>query len=225
MCAFTGHVLSYTGSEGCLVPSQGPPPAQPTPSQAAILAAAFRVLVDPGTPATVAGLAEAAGCSREQVEADLAALAEAGRIQRTAGGEVKGCMGLTLESTSHTISINGALRHTWCALDAFGIMGALRASGWIDSVNKITGRGFHVDIDDGVPRDADPSWVVFILDQRPVSSVITEWCPLVNIFESAAAARSWAADQGVSGDSLSLADTASLGTKLWEPRINVRADS
>jgi Alkylmercury lyase len=207
------------------VSSQGPPPAQPTSSQAAILAAAFGVLVDPGTPATVAGLAEATGYGREHVEADLADLAGAGRIQRTAAGDVSGGMGLTLESTSHTISINGALRHTWCALDAFGIMGALRASGWIDSLNKITGRTFRVDIDDGVPRGADPSWVVFILDQRPVSSLITEWCPLVNIFESAAAARSWAADQGVCGECLSLADTARLGTKLWEPRINIRADS
>jgi alkylmercury lyase-like protein len=207
------------------VSSQGPPPAQPTASQAAILAAAFGVLVDPGAPATVADLAEATGYDRVHVEADLAGLAGAGRIQRTAAGDISGCMGLTLEQTSHTISIDGALRHTWCALDAFGIMGALRASGWIDSANKATGRTFHIDIDDGVPRGADPSWVVFILDSRPVSSLITEWCPMVNIFESAAAARSWAADQGISGDSLSLADTARLGTELWEPRIHIRADS
>jgi hypothetical protein len=202
------------------VPSPGPPPAQPTSSQAAILAAAFDVLVDPGTPATVAGIAEATGYGREQVDADLAELAGVGRLQRTAVGDVSGCMGLTLEPTSHTISINGALRHTWCALDAFGIMGALRARGWIDSLNKPTGRAFRVEIDDGVPCGADPSWVVFILEQRPVSSLIAEWCPLVNIFESTAAADSWAADRGVSGGCLSLADTARLGTELWERRIN-----
>jgi hypothetical protein len=207
------------------VPSYGPPPAQPTSSQAAILAAAFNVLVDPGRPATVAAIGETTGYGREQVEADLAALAEAGRIQRTPAGDVSGCMGLTLEPTSHTISINGALRHTWCALDAFGIMGALRAHGWIDSLNKATGHTFHIDIDDGMPRGADPSWVVFILEQRPVSSLINEWCPLVNVFESAAAAESWAADQGVCGGCLSLADTARLGTQLWERRINIRAAS
>lgn len=207
------------------MPSYGPPPVQPTSSQAAILAAAFNVLVDPGTPATVAGIAEATGYGREQVEADLADLAGAGRIQRTAAGDVSGCMGLTLEPTSHTISLNGALRHTWCALDAFGIMGALRARGWIDSINKSTGRAFRVDIEDGVPRGADPSWVVFILDRRPVSSLIKEWCPLVNIFENTAAAHSWAADQGISGGCLSLADTARLGTELWERRIDTRAGS
>jgi Alkylmercury lyase len=205
------------------VPSQGLPPVQPTPSQAAILAAAFAVLVDSGTPATVTGLAEATGYSGGHVAADLADLTGAGRMQRTAAGDVSGCMGLTLEPTSHTISINGTLRHTWCALDAFGIMGALRASGWIDSLNKMTGRTFHVDIADGLPLGADPSWVVFILDRGPVSSVIAEWCPLVNIFENADAARFWAAGHGVSGESLSLAATADFGTKMWETRIKICA--
>lgn len=205
--------------------SPSPPPLQPSPSQRAALAVAFHLLLDPGEPAGVTSLVEATGYDRQLVESDLAELAAIGRIERTTEGAVSGCLGLTLDSTSHAMSVNGAIRHTWCALDAFGIMGAMRASGWIDSTNKMTGRVFHVNVADGTPRDVDGSWVVFILDRGPVSSLIAEWCPMVNVFESADAAQSWAAGQGVSGQCLSIADTASLGTTLWEPRVKVDADS
>ena len=202
-----------------------PPPLAPSPSQAMILAAGFHALIEPGTPATMAGLAAATGLDQELVANELAELARLGRVQRTPAGDVTGCLGLTLAPTSHAICANGAVRHTWCALDAFGIMGALRASGWIKSENKLTGQTFHITVDAGLPSDADPSWVVFLLDRQGVSSVIAEWCPLVNIFESAAAAGTWADGQGVAGQCLSVADTASLGTALWEPRIKVCAGS
>jgi alkylmercury lyase-like protein len=202
--------------------TSGPPPLAPSPSQAMILATGFRALIkQPGTPVTMTELAAATGLDQELVANDLAELARSGRVQRTPAGDLTGCLGLTLDPTSHAICANGAVRHTWCALDAFGIMGALRASGWIESENKLTGRTFHITVDEGLPSDADPSWVVFLLDRQGVSSVIAEWCPLVNIFESAAAAGSWADGQGVAGQCLSIADTASLGTALWEPRITI----
>lgn len=205
--------------------TQGPPPSSPSPSQALILAAAFRFLIDPGTPAPVAGLAAATGLDQEQVTNDLAELARLGRVQQGSSGDVTGSLGLTLGDTSHVICVNGAVRHTWCALDAFGIMGALGATGWIESENKMTGQKFRVTVDAGQPADADPSWVVFILDRGPVSSVIAEWCPMVNIFGSEAAARTWADGQGLTGQCLSVADTACLGTALWKPRIKAGAGS
>jgi alkylmercury lyase len=198
----------------------GPPPGTPTPQQAALLAAAFRLLLEAGQPADVLRLAEASGREPASAEADVAQLSQAGRVQRTPTGSVSGCLGLTLEPTRHAIMVDGALLHTWCALDAFGIMAALRATGWIESASPQTGRRLHVDIDAGLPREPASRWVVFIAERRPVSSVVADWCPLVNMFEDAETARSWAASQGVAGQAMALGDTARFGRALWEPRID-----
>jgi hypothetical protein len=198
----------------------GPPAGGPTPEQARLLAAAFRLLLDQVQPVRVSRLSAATGKDPALVEAELAALSAAGRVQRTGTGEVSGSLGLTLEPTSHAILVNGAALHTWCALDAFGILAALGATGWIESVSPATGHRLHVDVDGGVPRQPPGPWVVFIAERRPVGSVRAEWCPLVNMFEDAESARSWAAARQEAGDALTLTDTAELGKALWQPRID-----
>jgi alkylmercury lyase len=198
----------------------GPPLSTPTAGQAALLAAAFRLLLEHGQPAAIPRIAEITGRPLEPVRADVAELSRAGRAQRTADGSVCGCLGLTLQPTRHAICVDGALLHTWCALDALGIMAALPATGWIESTCPGTGRPLHVDIDAGVPREPAGPWVVFVAERRQVASVVAEWCPLVNMFEDAASARSWASGQGVSGECLTLAQTAEFGRALWEPRID-----
>jgi hypothetical protein len=198
----------------------GPPRRRLTPRQEALLASAFRLLLDPGEPVAVNSLAAAAGYGTEVVHAELETLSQFGRVQWTDEVGVTGCLGLTLESTNHAILIDGALRHTWCPLDAFGILGALHATGWIDSRNPVTDRRFHIDIEAGIPSGPETPWVVFIAERGQVRSVIAEWCPLVNIFEDAQAARWWADKQGISGDCLTLVETARLGADLWAPRIS-----
>jgi|SRR5882724_8128317 len=201
-----------------------PASVTPSPRQAALLATAFGLVLDPGEPATLAQLTALTGCDPESVEGDLQQLSGIGRVQRTADGAVSGCLGLTLEPSNHAICVNGALRHTWCALDAFGIMGALQATGWIDSRNGETGRRFRVDVETGAPADPGRPWVVFILERQTIASVIAEWCPMVNIFEDEQAAQAWAAAKGVTGQCLSLAETAAVGTDLWRPRIMAGQD-
>jgi len=198
----------------------GPPTGTPTPRQAALLAAAFRLLLDPARPVEVSLLSSVTGKDPALVEADLAQMCAAGRVQRTDAGAVTGCLGLTLEVTSHGILVNGVALHTWCALDAFGIMAALGATGWIESTSPLTGRRLHVDVDAGIPRETAAPWVVFIAERRPVGSVRAEWCPLVNMFEDAEAARTWAAAGNVSGQAFSLPETAAFGKALWQPRID-----
>lgn len=198
----------------------GPPTGTPTPREAALLAAAFRLLLDPARPVAVSRLSSVTGKNPALVEAELAALCAAGRVQRTDVGDVTGCLGLTVEPTGHAILVNGAALHTWCALDAFGIMAALGATGWIESTSPVTGRRLHVDVGAGIPRTTAGPWVVFIAERRPVGSVRAEWCPLVNMFEDAETARTWAAARNISGEAFSLAETAEFGKALWQPRID-----
>lgn len=197
----------------------GPPVGQVPPRQRALLAAAFWKILGSAAAATPAQLAAAAGVPAESVAEDLAALAAAGRIRRTASGDVLGSLGLTGIPTSHEVRIGDARRYTWCALDAVGILGALDSDGRIDSTNRATGGRFRVDFAAGSPTGHDPSWVLFIAARREVSSVIDEWCPLVNFFEDAAGASSWAAERGVAGESLTLAEATRFGARFWRQAL------
>jgi hypothetical protein len=45
--------------------------------------------------------------------------------------------------------------------------------------------------------------------------VIDQWCPLVNFFEDASAAQAWAAEHGVRGTAVPLAEATSQGRAAW----------
>ena len=51
-------------------------------------------------------------------------------------------------------------------------------------------------------------------------SVIDDWCPLVNFFEDADAALAWAAEHGVAGTAVPLADAADRGKAAWRRWID-----
>jgi hypothetical protein len=200
----------------------GPPAADLTSRQAALRTAAFRLLLETGRPVPSTRLAAALGEELAGITADLLVLAERGRI-RLAGQDVLASLGLTLVGTNHQIGIDGARWHTWCALDALGILGALAVDSWIRSANPVTGQQFHITIADGVPRSAGPPPVLFIADQAPVASVIDQWCPLVNFFASRESALSWAAQAGARGRCFDLADAFPLATVLWQPLVGAPA--
>jgi Alkylmercury lyase len=203
-------------------PGFGPPAADLTPRQAALRTAAFRLLLETARPVPPDRLAAALGEDLAGITADLLVLAERGRI-RLAGQDVLASLGLTLVATHHQIGIDGARWHTWCALDALGILGALAVDSWIRSANPATGQHFHITIAGGVPRSAGVPPVLFMAGQAPVASVIDQWCPLVNFFTSRESALSWAAQSGVSGRCFDLADAFPLATALWQPLVGAAA--
>lgn len=199
--------------------SYRPPPLELTERQHAVLSAAFRALLDDDEPVAPADLAAAVGVDVDDVAADLAHLEEIGRMRRDERGRVLASFGLTLVDTPHEISVDGARRHTWCALDAVGILAALGADGWIASTNRSTGRSYRLEFGGGRPADGSDPCVLFIAEGNPVASVIDEWCPLVNFFDDERAAAAWAGERGVSGRSFDLGEAAELGATIWRPLI------
>jgi hypothetical protein len=199
--------------------SYRPPAVELTDRQQALLRAAFRSLLDDGSPAGPQALADEVGADVDDVEADLARLDGLGRIKRGDSGEVLGSFGLTVVDTHHEISVAGARRHTWCALDAVGIIAALDADGWIESTNRSTGRTFRLEFSTGRPAPGSDPCVLFVAEGEPVASVIDQWCPLVNFFDDERAADEWAHERNVSGRSFSLDEATELGVSLWRPLI------
>lgn len=199
----------------------GPPAWPVSASQRALLKTAFRLILAVGTPAAPSRLAAITGLSTDSVAANLAALAAAGRVRLTAAGEVQGSLGLTVIHTRHQVRVGETTRYTWCALDAVGILGALTSDGRIDSVNGVTGTRFGIDFIKGIPAGHDQSWVLFVAANREVTSVIDQWCPLVNFFEDAETASEWAARYSIAGECLTIAQATEFGSKLWRQALGV----
>jgi alkylmercury lyase len=208
----------------------------------ALLASAFRLLLDDRRPVSPTRLAEALAIEPERVERTLARLDQQGRIRRDQTGVVTGSHGLSLTATPHELVLEqepGQERRywTWCAWDAVGILAALDASGRIRSTSPASGAPIQLDFDHGSPRQADPDLVVFFADTdcctpaadtgdssdcRGAGSVIDDWCPLVNFFEDAHAARAWAARHSVAGTAVPLAEATSQGKAAWRRWIDDR---
>jgi hypothetical protein len=199
----------------------GPPAWPVSPSQRALLTAAFRLILGTGTAVAPSQLAVTTGLAASSVRADLAELAAAGRVRLADTGEVQGSLGLTVIRTRHEVRVGQAAGYTWCALDAVGILGALASDGRIASVNGVTGTQFGIDFTAGLPAGHDQSWVLFVAANREVTSVIDQWCPLVNFFEDADTASSWAARYGVVGQCLTIEEATRFGSGLWREALGI----
>ncbi len=96
---------------------------------------AFDIL-SAGRVATDALLGRAVNLSPEQVQQELAPLADQGLLIRNPEGVV-GIYGLTLLPTPHRLRLGHQPLFTWCALDAVGIPAGLEADAEVD------GQCFH----------------------------------------------------------------------------------
>jgi Alkylmercury lyase len=199
-----------------------------------LLAKAFHLLLDDRRPISPAQLAGAFESRPERVERILALLDWQGRLRRDRTGALSGSHGLSLTPTPHELLLehhNGREQQfwTWCAWDAVGILVALDASGRIRSTSPSSGAPIQLDFHYGHPHDPEPGLVVFFADTdccTPANgaddpgccgsgSVIDEWCPLVNFFEHAGAAQAWAAEHGVRGTAVPLAEATDRGRRVW----------
>ena len=204
------------------------PADQPLPvinqksDDAALLARAFCLLLDPGRPVDPGELAAVLRRDPADVTTALGRLARAGRLRRNPAGQVVGSHGLSILPTRHELVIDGTRRWTWCAWDAVGILGALGASGQVHSTSPQSGAPIELTFDPGRAPASDV--VVFLAADETRDSVVDNWCPLVNFFEHAKAAAAWASSHGVPGRALSLEEATATGTVAWQRWLGTRAD-
>jgi hypothetical protein len=202
--------------------SSSPDLGSGTAFEHALLAAAFGLLLADGRPVSPARLAAALASDPGQVTRTLARLDRQGRVRLDVAGAVTGSHGLSVTPTRHELVFHedsGEQRRfwTWCAWDAVGILAALEASGRVRSVSPASGAPVEVTFHGGSPSRADPALVVFFADADCCGqgSVVEQWCPLVNFFEHADAARAWAVERGVRGTAVGLAEATDRGKEAW----------
>jgi Alkylmercury lyase len=180
-------------------------------------AVAFALLLEEGRPVTSAQIAQQVDLPEPEIEELLVDFDTVGRIRFDDDHRVVGIAGLSIEPTRHVLQLAGTTRWTWCALDAIGILGALKTDATFttrvpDSDEKLTvaftAAGPH-------PTDA----VVFMADGFGSDSVVETWCPTVNLFPDAGTALGWAATHGVAGTPIAVSELASDAAAMWAPVV------
>lgn len=188
-------------------------------AQDALLRVAFEELRRTRRPVPQDLLSGHALLSAVDVEAELDLLGAAGRVTCNAEHAVSGALGLTVEPTRHVLDLGGAPWHTWCVIDALGILGALRETGSVRSPSPGSGTVVEVRFTDGRISGGDLDSVVFVPDYRTGASVLRTWCPAVNFFIDAASCRRWASTHSVAGRPVALAEAATAAARRWYDRL------
>ena len=184
------------------------------PIQLTVRAAAFRLLLDAGQPATVTSVAESAGVDVATTIEVLEGFAKTGNVSFV-GDQVVGVAGLSVEPTQHRIELAAGRRWSWCALDAVGIVGAI-GDGVIHS--EIADRHVQLQVEDGEVESTNLA--VFVADGYGMTSAVDQWCPLVNFFPTIESATAWAEETGVAGRSIPVTAIASQLIERWRSVLN-----
>jgi alkylmercury lyase len=179
----------------------------------AVRRAAFQLLFAEGRPVPVGAVARALDRDEAAVREEVEALEERGVMRRQPDGCVIGSGGLSLVPTRHEVEVDGRRFWTWCAYDAFGILGALGIGGVVRSTSPLTGSPLEARFDGAVPTD--PRLAVFLASTSGCRSIVDDWCPLNNLFEDLDSARRWAAERQVEGTALGVVETAEIGGARW----------
>jgi hypothetical protein len=190
-----------------------------TAAQNEILRAAFLLLLETGQAVPAEAIQARRHRPQSTMDEELSTLSAAGRVRVDSAGSVTGAMGLSLDETRHRLAIGGAQWFTWCAIDALGIIGALEASGTIQSTSPHSGQPIAIAFEDGQPSGGDLSCVVFVAAYCPGTQVVDQWCPTVNFFESEAAAQAWAEGRGLTGECEALHPATELAAARWKERL------
>jgi alkylmercury lyase len=179
--------------------------------------AAFRALLVRRRPVSSRALAAELGVGIGAVREALDGLVRADRIRLDEAGRVVGACGLSLVPSRHELAIGRRRYWTWCALDAVGILGALGTDGGARSRDPVSGAPLDVRFRAGAP--VGDGVVVFLADESCCPAGVDSWCPKVNFFRDAAAARTWAERNGVPGEVVDVREATRRGAARWRPLV------
>jgi len=182
-------------------------------------AAAFSLLFESGRPATETGISARSGLGPDDTSRRLREIEDRGMLRRDINGHIVGIAGLTIEPTHHEITIGDTTRWTWCALDAVGIIGAIGRGGRFATTVPDTDESVILEFtQDGTTQSAA---VVFITDGFADGPVADNWCPTVNLFQTASQATTWAAHAGLTGKPVAVVDLMADATDMWLPLVGM----
>ena len=148
-------------------------------------------------------------------------LQRAGRLELAKDRTLLGIHGLTVRNTVHRIQrSNGAVVHTWCALDAIGIPAALRINATAVTVCPTCKTSLRVELTQGVPA-CDPNYRLW-LPNEDCRNLVEDFCRHANLYCNAEHLS--AAEKSAGGRAIDVAETAAIGRTMWADAAVVLRD-
>jgi hypothetical protein len=175
-------------------------------------ASAFRLLLQTVKPVSVDHLVTRIGASAG-ITSGVKVLDRSGHIRLDPDGCIVGALGLSVRPTMHELSIDGSRLWAWCAFDAIGIFGSLRASGSAQSTDPYSGENIALEFADGIPQNRE--YVVVMPDVQSNSAICEDWCSKVNFFTSVQSAEEWGQVNGVAGSLVSVGNLVPIAVEVW----------
>ena len=176
----------------------------------------FGLIYETGAPVSMDDLAARSGWSVDHVAATLAEIEEAGRARRDHQGRLVGIAGLSLEPSTHFIEIDGREFWTWCALDAVGIFGALKATGRVLSTPPGSNQQLEIRYENGT---TESQHALFLSDGYDGTNVFESWCANVNFFPTVEEAENFATENGLDGDVVAISEVSEMAEAIWAPVV------
>jgi len=147
------------------------------------------------------------------VRAALDQLVVAGAAECVGDGEIVGGQGLTTRTTRHSITLEGRVLHTWCALDAVGIPVALGLDATAATRCPTCGAPLTLSV-----RAGQATRLPFVLwfSSGPCPRLTRVFCFAANLFCDTAHAEAWKRQAGnPQGRVISLADVEDTARVAW----------
>ena len=176
----------------------------------------FRLLFGSGEPVSLDALSVETGWEINQLESILNRPDVAGRVQHDEDGNMVGIAGLSVEPTAHEVHLVGKQFWTWCALDAVGILSAMRSTGQVVSTTPGQNDPMSIEFVDG---QAMTDHTIFILGEVDGTDLYDSWCPNVNFFVTAEDAETWASERGLAGEVAAVDRICEAAGAIWEPVV------
>ncbi len=201
----------------CCASDCGLPDVSVSASHRQVQVTAFAMLFEKAEPLTARQIGATSGVGEAATTALLGDFDKLGRVRFDGDGRVVAIAGLSIEPTRHRLDVGGTVRWTWCALDAIGILGALRIDASYRTRDPQTDVELMVEFDQVGPAATDA--VILIADGYGSDSVVDTWCPTVNMFRCATNALAWADEHGVTGRAIPVGELVVEAAAMWLPVV------
>jgi alkylmercury lyase len=179
-----------------------------------VIAAVYDALAD-GEPVTIDQLTGKVGRSTEDVTEAV------GRANVHFDDErIVAFGGLSLAETAHVFEVRGNRLYTWCAWDPLFIAPILGEDARVQTSCPVTGQAITLVVGPSGVREVSPPTAVLSLrvpDESCRADVVTNFCSMVHLFASRAAADDWLRERAAMFI-VDLQEAFELGRALVEQR-------
>jgi hypothetical protein len=184
---------------------------------------ACQLLLTRDAPVSIGQLADELGAGQASVAQVVADHERRGRIGRDTAGMIVASAGVSVVPSAYELHVAARVLWAWCAKTALGVTSALGLGGVILSRSPYSGARLRTCFTGIRPVAGTSGAVLWPSDtfRDSCGSAAANYCPAFSLFESAEAARAWAAENQVPGEILTVEEATGKAAQRWLRSLDI----